>query len=65
MKTTPREAAYKTLQHSLSMADVARELGVCKRFVRDELKRGGLIVDGDGRVSGVELAKYLAAHRRG
>ena len=64
MKITHRETAYGTLTHTLSLSDVPRELGVIESVVHRDVKRGLLAVNGYGEVNGIELARYLIAHRR-
>jgi len=62
MKETSREAAYRTLTEPLSMAEVAREMGVTASFV-GKLRGGQLRALPDGRVTGADLARYLASRR--
>jgi hypothetical protein len=62
--TTKREAAYRTITEPLTLADVARELGVTVAFMRGQIKRRQLQATADGKVTGVELARYLASKRR-
>lgn len=59
---TRREAAYRSLIEPLSVADVARELGVPNSQVRCLIREGALRSK-HGRVKGADLADYLASCR--
>jgi transposase-like protein len=61
--TTKRERAYKTVIDPLSVAEVARELGVTPALVRRAIKDGDLVARAGGKVSGAQLARFLAAKR--
>ncbi len=64
MKESSREAAYRTLTEPLSMVEVAREMGVTGSFVGKQIRGGQLRALPNGRVTGAELAMYLALCRR-
>ena len=64
-KETEREAAYKSLTEAVTVQDAAREMGTTESFVRQQIADGHLLALPNGRISGPELARFFAAHRRG
>jgi len=64
-KETEREASYKTLTEAVTVLDAAREMGTTESFVRQQIKDGHLLALPDGRITGSELARFFATHRRG
>jgi len=57
-----RASAYATILR-ISVVDVARELGVTRRFVLKECQAGRLERGEDGAVTGAALARYLERSR--
>ena len=64
MKKLTREDAYRSLSEAVSVADVARELGITTDFILQEIAKGRVRVGADGKVRGSELARYLDAAKR-
>jgi hypothetical protein len=62
---TEREAAYRTLTEPVTVQDAAREMGTTESVVRQQIKGGHLLALSNGRITGSELARFFAAHRRG
>jgi hypothetical protein len=57
-----REEAYRTVE-SMTVEDVAREIGVTPEVVLKACREGRLAQGADGSISGKDLADFLEASK--